>query len=57
MAAPTRAMAAGMAKDTVHWDDDDATVFGSGEVGFCRVGDCMGKKVRSAHPWKERVSS
>jgi hypothetical protein len=44
-------------KDTVHWGDDDATVFGSGEVGFCRVGDCLGKKVRSAHSWKERVSS
>jgi len=46
-----------MAKDTVHWGDDHATVFGSEEVGFCRVGDCMGEKVRSAHSWKERVSS
>jgi hypothetical protein len=35
MAACTRSMAGGMAKDTVHWGDDHATVFGSDGVGFC----------------------
>jgi hypothetical protein len=45
MAACTRSMAGGMAKDTVHWSDDHATVFGSEEVGFCGAGDCMGRDV------------
>jgi hypothetical protein len=36
-----------MAKATVHWGDDLATVFGSGEMGFLGTRNRMGEKARS----------
>jgi hypothetical protein len=43
-----------MAKNTLHWSDDHAPVFGSDGMGFCGPGDCMGKKARSERCLKER---